>query len=40
MLVKSSDDDQTSVRLVCRSDPANTGRYGHGVTSPFGRIPR
>ena len=39
MSVNSSEDVQRSARLALRSVPAKTGRYGHGVTSPFGRIP-
>ena len=39
MPVNSSDDVQRSARGDLRRFPAKTGRYGQGVTSPFGRIP-
>ena len=35
----TSDELQRSARGARRRFPAKTGRYGHGVTSPFGRIP-
>ena len=39
MSANSCEDVHRSASVDLRSVPANTGRYGQGVTSPLGRIP-